>query len=220
MIRLWPCRLSGRGRKGDWNTRYGGFLDEIYLGGSSYQRLLTAELRGQYPTSENNQLLLRYKFTSIQATDSAYDYLGGVRHQLRADTQVVNKGSRYRVYYELELNDRKDFEDAAATTYTFRSYSPTRHTLRVTGWWHLASLWKLRLDGRYRISKYNDDYVLASSATEERKDTQTRYSVQLSKELDKNMGLEMNYVVTSNDSSIDAESYDRDLLSVGVVWTF
>jgi len=205
---------------GKWDTRYGAFWDEISLGGSSYQRLLSAEARGQYAISKSHQLRLRYKFTSIDALDPVYDYLGGTRHQLRAGTQVNNNSSRFRAYYEFEMNDRNDYENPAATTYTFRSYSPTRNTLRVTGWWDFSSLWNLRLDGRYRVSNYNDDYVLASSVTKNRKDTQTRLSARLSRKMGKNMNLEISYTNTSNDSSIAAESYDRDLASVGIVSKF
>lgn len=207
-------------RPGSWNTRVGAFWDESYLGGSSYQRILTADVRGYKSITNSNQLRLLYKGSQITSTDTTYDYLQGTRHQLQAGMQAHSKSTRYRFYYELELNDRDDYSNPAATTYTFRSYSPTRQTLRVTGWWDLSSLWKLRLDGRYRTSKYKDDYVLASSATESRKDTQTRLSARLTRNLDKNMDLEMNYSVTNNDSSIDAESYDRNLLSVGVVRTF
>lgn len=205
---------------GDWQMRYGGFWDETYLGGSSYQRILSGEVRSRNYLSKNNQLRLRYKFSSIDATDPVYDYLGGMRHQLRAGMQTRNKGNRLRAYYEYEMNDREDFENPASTTYTFRSYSPTRHTFRVTGWLDITKEWELRLDARHRTSEYNDEHVLSGGGTELRKDTQTRLSARVSKEMARDLNLEAAYTVTKNDSSLDEESYDRNMASLGLAWKF
>ncbi len=207
-------------RLANWYTRVGGFWDETNLGGSSYQRILSADIRGRKNLSKDSQLRLRYKYSQINASDPVYDYLGGSRQQVRLGVQTRLKSSRYRTYYQLELNDRDDYEDPAGTTYLFKSYSPTRHTFRVTAWWDISSSWKLRLDGRHRTSQYNDDNILASSATESRKDTQTRLSARLSKQLGKNTHLEMTYAVTNNNSSIDSESYDRNLVKLGLTWKY
>ena len=207
-------------RMGNWSMRYGGFWDETYLGGSQYQRILSAEVRGRNSLSKSTQLRLRYKVSQINATDPVYDYLGGLRQQIRAGIQTKNKANRFRVYYQLELNDREDFENLAGTTYLFRSYSPTRHAIRMTGWWDITSVWKLRLDGRYRTSKYNDDFIRVGNVTESREDTQTRLSARLSKELAKNLDLQLAYTVTKNDSSIDTEDYDRDLFRIGLARKF
>ena len=201
---------------GSWKMRYGGFWDETYLGGAQYQRVLSAEARARKSLSKNNQLRLRYKVSSIDATNPTYGYLGGMRHQLRLGDQIRSGKNRYRVYYQLELNDREDFESPAGTTYLFKSYSPTRHTVRVTGWWSLSNSWALRLDGRYRTSLYSENNILVGNVSESRDDTQTRLSARLSKKLDKNLRLEMAYTVTNNDSSVDAESYDRSVASVGL----
>jgi hypothetical protein len=207
-------------RLASWYTRVGGLWDEINLGGSSYQRILSAEVRGRKYLSKDNQLRLRYKFSQINATDPVYEYLGGTRQQVRMGMRTRMKNSRYRAYYQLELNDRDDYENPAGITYLFKSYSPTRHTIRVTAWWDISSFWKLRLDGRHRTSQYNDDNILASSVTENRKDTQTRLSARLSKQLAKNTQLEVTYTVTNNDSSIDSESYDRNLVKLGLIWKY
>jgi hypothetical protein len=205
---------------GSWQTRFGGFWDETYLGGSSYQRILTAEVQSRHNLSASNQLRLRYKFNSIESMDTAYDYLGGLRHQLRVGLRQQYKSARVRAYYELEVNDRKDFDNPLGTTYTFKSYSPTRHTFRLTGWFDISKEWELRLDARHRTSKYNDEYILASNAKEVRKDTQSRLSARLSREMARDVNLEIAYTVTKNDSSIDEESYDRNQASLGIAWKF
>lgn len=205
---------------GSWYTRYGGFWDETYLGGSSYQRILTAEVQGNHDLSKGSQIQIRYKLSSIDATDPVYDYLEGIRHQLRMGAQQHYKSARVRVYYEFEMNDRKDYENPLSATYTFKSYSPTRHTFRVTGWLNIAKDWELRLDARYRTSTYNDDHILTGGTTELREDNQTRLSARLSKEMARDLNLEMAYTVTRNDSTIDSESYDRNLASLGLSWKF
>jgi hypothetical protein len=118
------------------------------------------------------------------------------------------------------MNNRKDYENPTGVTYLFKSYSPTRHTLRVTGWWDIANVWKLRLDGRYRTSICNDDDIFVGNATERREDTQARLSARLRKELDKNLQLELDCTLTNNDSSIRSERYDRSVVSAGVTWNF
>ncbi|MCK4709199.1 MAG: hypothetical protein KAU21_11330, partial [Gammaproteobacteria bacterium] len=207
---------------GSWKMRYGGFWDETYLGGSQYQRVLSADVKARKALSKNNQLRLRYKASqiiateSVTATNSGNKHLGGWRQQIRLGNQTHSGKNRYRVYYQLELNDRKDDDTPADAAYLFRSYSPTRHTIRVTGWWDLGGQWALRLDGRYRTSSYNDDYVLVGNVMESRDDTQTRLSARLSKKLNKSLQLEVAYTAMNNDSSVDAESYDRTLASVGL----
>ncbi len=209
-------------RLGSWKMRYGGFWDETYLGGSQYQRILSAEVRSRKSLSKNNQLRLRYRVSQITATeavtatDPGNEYLEGWRQQLRLGNQIRSGEDRYRVYYQLELNNREDFESPAGVTYLFKSYSPTRHTVRVTGWWALSDSWALRLDGRYRTSLYSENNILVGNVSESRDDTQTRISARLSKKLDKNLRLEMAYTVTNNDSSVAAESYDRSVASVGL----
>jgi tetratricopeptide (TPR) repeat protein len=205
--------LARYDRLGIWRLRLGGTWDETYYGGSEYQRLLSADIRGQKSLSKNNQLRLRYKAAQISSKDPVYDYLEGWRQQFRVGSRIKSGGDRYRIYYQLELNDRQDFMGAGPI---FTSYSPTRHTLRVTGWWKFSSAWVVRLDGRYRTSKYNKDNILAGNITERREDDQTRASARLTKRLGKKWYFEMEYTTINNESSVDSESYSRSQVGLGV----
>ncbi|MCK4708650.1 MAG: tetratricopeptide repeat protein, partial [Gammaproteobacteria bacterium] len=207
-------------RLGDWRMRFGGAWDEIYFGGSNYQRLASMEVRARKSLSNINQLRLRYKASRIHATDPLYSYLEGWRQQFRVGNQMKLGATKYRAYYQLELNFREDREYRVGAEDLFTSYSPTRHMLRVTGWWKLPSSWVLQVDGRYRYSEYKKDNILVGGVTERRDDTQSRASVRLSKKLSKEWELKTTYTITSNDSSVGRKSYDRTLFGAGVTWKY
>lgn len=212
------ARVLRYDRLGDWMVRLGGSWDEIYFSGSGYQRIVSADVRGIKALSDNYQLRLRYKLSRIQATDATYDYLDGWRQQFRLGVLKDSESVKIRYYYQLELNDRKDRD---GTVDLFTSYSPTRHTLRATGWWTLTNQWLARLDARFRYSDYNDDnIILSGTATEHRDDSQTRLSAQMSRKFDRRWEVYTEYSVASNDSSISRKSYDRSILTAGVNWAF
>jgi hypothetical protein len=175
--------------------------------------LLNAEIRGLKSLSKNYQLHLRYKSTQIQANNPAYDYLEGWRQQFRIGSRINSGVDKYRIYYQLELNDRQDYVGASPI---FSSYSPTRHMLRVTGWWKLPGTWVVRLDGRYRISKYNEDNILADNSASRREDDQARASARLTKQLGKNWQIQFEYTSTNNKSSIDSETYSSSQFGFGI----
>jgi tetratricopeptide (TPR) repeat protein len=214
---LYGAGLARYDRLGDWRLRLGGFWDEVTLGGKSYQRLLSGELRGEKLLSKNTRLQLRYRASEIDELDPVYEYLIGSRQQFRVGTMTRQDNKRIRVYYQLEINNRKDLVRADNT---FSSYSPTRHSLRITGWWDINKLWALRLDGRYRYSHYNDADVLTGGITRYREDGQLRLSAQLSRELGKNTKINLKYTAINSRSNIAKESYNRSLASVDISWSF
>ena len=208
--------LARYDRLGDWRLRLGGFWNEITLWDKSYQRILSGELRGEKALSKNTRLQLRYRASDIDELDPTYEYLAGSRQRFRAGTITRLDNKRFRVYYQLELNNRKDY---VGTTNPFISYSPTRHSLRATGWLDLSRLWTLQLDGRYRYSHYNQADIRSSGSTR-REDRQIRLSAQLSRKLDKNTKINMKYMTINNRSNIAIESYDRSITSIDISRSF
>jgi len=153
----------------------------------------------------------------IQATDAVFDYLDGWRQQFRVGLQHHYDVGKTGYYYQLELNSR---DDRIGINNTFTSYSPTRHTLRITHWWNLASQWNLRMDGRVRYSDYNADNILAGNVSEHRQDTQGRLSMRISRPFGQRWEFFAQYSVTKNDSTISRRSYNRSILKSGVSWFF
>lgn len=211
------ARVLRYDRLGSWKLRLGGSWEEIYFGGSEFERVVSAEVRGRLPLTQNNQFRLRYKLSRIQATDSVFDYLDGWRQQFRVGLQQRRESGKTRYYYQLELNNRKDRE---GTVDPFTSYSPTRHTLRVTNWWDLANNWNLRLGLRYRYSDYNDDNILSGNVTESRDDGQLRAQARISRKFGKEWEVFGKYLAVTNDSTVDRKSYDASIAAVGVNWSF
>jgi tetratricopeptide (TPR) repeat protein len=214
--------LTRYGQLGAWQTRFTGKWDEINIDGSSYERILNAIAYGHTNLSNDKQLRLHYRLSRIVATDSGTattlgnDYLDGVRHQFRAGIQKRYGEKRVRAYYQLELNDRDDFDEAG---YLFQSYSPTRHTLKVIGYFSVAN-WDARVDGRYRTSSYSDANEVSSGVFEKREDKQLRLSARLIREIAKNMEFEGRYTYTDNNSNLNTYDYDRSVIQAGLNWRF
>ena len=211
------ARVLRYDRLGDWKVRLGGSWDEVYFNGNGFQRIVSADVRSLKTLSENNQLRLRYKLSRIQATDAAFDYLDGWRQQFRVGLQQRHESVRVHYYYQLELNNRKDL---VGSFYPFTSYSPTRHSLRATGWWNFANQWRTRLDARFRYSRYNDEDTLNGGAIERREDSQVRLSARLSRKFDRRWEVYSQLTAITNDSTIDRRNYDRSIIKAGVSWSF
>lgn len=211
-------------RLGDWKMRLGGSWDEIYFNGSEYQRIISADVRGRKDLSKSNQLRLRYKLSRILATDAVFDYLDGWSQQFRVGLRQQHELVKTRYYYQLELNNR---QDRYGTSLPFTSYSPTRHTLRATGWWTLNNQWNARLDARFRYSDYNKANIRlvgGNNTNEHREDSQVRLSARISRLFEKRWDVHAQYSFTRNDSTIDSiaesRSYDRSVIDAGVSWSF
>lgn len=202
---------------GSWRMRFGGGWDEIYYAGSEYERIVSAEVRGRKSLSVTYQLQLRYKLSRIQATDATFDYLDGWRQQLRVGVRRRGTTARIITYYQFELNDRKDRQGAIDP---FTSYSPTRHVLRAITWWPITDTLKLKLDGRYRYSRYNDENILNGTTILRREDDQYRAIIDLHKKLAKTWHLNGTYSYTRNDSNIGRRSYDGSMFKLGVTWLY
>ncbi len=217
------ARVMRYDRLGDWKMRIGGSWNEIYFGGNEYQRIVSADVRSRKKLSKSSQLHLRYKLSRIQATDAAFDYLDGWRQQVRAGIQLRDGKNRVRYYYQLELNDRTNFvikPPQSSIIDSLVSYSPTRHTLRATGWWVLNSSWQVRLDARYRYGQYNDSNIVERVATERREDSQIRLSARVSRKFAQRWAMNGQYIYTNNDSNVIRRSYDRSVVTIGVTRSF
>lgn len=210
------------GRLQGWQTDFGMSWDEIYFDGRKYQRVINAEAQGRYPLSKgkqtgDKQLRLRYRLSRIQATDGLYDYLDGWRQQWRAGVWARDGERRYKVYYQLEMNNRDDFTNVAGG---FTSFSPTRHTLLMAASMPVAPRWSAGADVRYRYSVYNDANDLTGGGQKTRADNQYRLGTQLTYALAKNWEFEAGYGYTNNDSNIAGYTYRRSLVTAGVNWFF
>jgi len=206
--------LSRFGKLGDWNMRFTGSWNESYLGGNNYQRIFGGEARGRYGLGNGKYLRLRYRLNYITATDAAFEALEGWRHQFRAGMQFKQGVHRFRVYYQLDLNDRSDRVRATG----FNSFSPTRHALRALAYLRPGKKWKGRLDARYRFSGYNDATTDTRIVTRPvtREDTQLRLGARLGYNFAKYWDVEGRYTYYDNSSNINVNSYKRSVVNLGI----
>ncbi len=167
---------------------------------SSYQSILDMKVRGKRKLSKTDTLILRYRFSNIQSLNTLYDYLQGTRHQFRADYKIQKPNSKWRLRYQLELNNRQNTNVA--------NYSPLRHNFRVKHTHPLNNAWEMTEEIGYRISQYG----AASNGT--RNDKRLRLRVAASKKLANGWHAGVHYVYTNNDSNLNAEDYTRNNIQI------
>lgn len=189
---------------GQWDAQLLARLDKLSYGDDDYQTILSVHASAKRPLSNKGRLQLRYRYEDIGSDNVLYDYLEGWRQQVRAEYRYYGKGHNKRLYYELELNNRRDTVNA--------SYSPTRHTIR--------GVYTLKPD---RIIRWSADIAFRSSAydypgmaTQDRDDTRWRLGFQMDYRLDKTMKLRGQFVHTNNESNLTQFDYKRNVFRVNL----
>lgn len=76
------------------------------------------------------------------------------------------------------------------------------------------------MDLRYRHSRYREKHRFTDGTSERRIDDRLRVKVGLNYKLTKSVDVVAAYTHTDNNSSIDSNKYERDLVSLGVNWYF
>ncbi len=201
----------------DWDVRVNGSVDEINVDNASYERIYSILWDGKKDLATDRELLLRYRFSRI-TTPAGYGYLAGSRHQARIGIQKHYDKKRLQAYYQLEMNNRGDYVSPVNNAFT--SYSPTRHTINLTGYFPITTDWETQLDARYRISKYNDANDLPVGGAKQREDSLTTVSARLAYAMAKHRELELRYSLSNNNSNINSYDYDRALVQAGMNWSF
>jgi len=209
--------LGQYNKLGTWQTRVYARWEESYFGGTNYQRAFSLDNRGKRSLGNNRWLLLRYKLSRLQATNSRFDYLGGWRQQIRLGSLFRKKTKSFTGYYQLELNDR---QDRISPSGRFTSFSPTRHVVRARTGLDLNPRWRINLDGSYRYSAYRGINDLAGGISMRRVDQQYRANLSLSRRLSRRWELNTRYSFTRNDSTINLYGYSRYQITAGVNGTF
>ncbi len=192
----------------NWNTQFKAGFDKLTYGPLDYQSILKLEARGKLKTSRTDRFYLRYRYENISSDNFRYDYLEGWRQKIRGEFRRYNKSNSMQLYYELELNDRKDFI-STATGNEF-SYSPTRHTFRGKYTAVLNNAWQLGGDLAYRMSSY------PSTTTQSRTDNRWKAAVYSNYRFDKSMKLKLKLEYTDNSSTDTIYVYDRNVISVSL----
>jgi hypothetical protein len=179
---------------GAWQTALSGKLDLLYLGGTFFERIAGAGIRGSRPVTPKIKLVLRYHLNQITA-ENIYDYLSGIQHRFSIGVRSTLLETYSGLNYFLELNNRND------TTY------PTRHGIYLTVNRDITARWDAELTGGYRFSEYQRI---------PRNDKRLRLGLKVNRKIPWKWKLYGKYTYTRNDSNDNQSEYVSNIFSFGV----
>lgn len=211
-------RLQRRAAGDTWSTTAGVEFDHSTLGGDAFLNTLSARLEAERPVGET-RLALEYRPSLVRAGSSAYDYLAGQRHQLRARSRWFLEASRLDVTYRFEANDRDDYDADGE----FASYSPQRHGLAVSQQWNPAPKWWLEWELEGMRSDYPDPDIFEDNGTTQeitREETRLTAGLTVTRHLSDHWRLTAEARHTDTDSTIAAYDYAHTEIGAGVIGSF
>ena len=107
---------------GHADSAIGAYLEQVTLGGNSYELVSTLEYKRKFVDAGKTPLSLAYSFNQYTMQNSAYSYLGGIRQRIRLVQKRRYQSSSLESYVLAEYNNRQDQTSGA----DFYSYSPLR----------------------------------------------------------------------------------------------
>ena len=192
---------------GKYQAYYAGYYSGSAYRASAYQNILSFEAGARRNLGNGKSFRTRYRYESISSLNTAYDYLQGWRQKLRVERrEYEKKGTKFRYYYELELNGRQD-------TGT-ESFSPMRHTVRASYGAPLAGPWNWVGDISYRISNY------PLVAAPQRSDNRLRVSFTTSRKINKDLTFRTRLRHISNSSTVPSYTYSSNQIYAGVSYYY
>jgi len=193
-------------------TSVGAYLDTVHIGGDPFERtaVLDAQARGRLDAG--GELRGRYQLGHI-AGGAGFEYLDGWQQRFSGEAGFGLPRASIRAGYELELNNRADFQQGS----DFSSYSPTQHSLFATLVLHDVGGWRTELRGEYRKSRYDDTYRLNVGTLEvTRKEDLYGIAARANRRLSALWRVFVDYSYYRNKSTLDTYDYDRHQLMAGV----
>jgi len=198
-----------------WAVTLGGDLEAAMLDGHGLYEVLTLDIDAARRMGAST-LRLRYRPSIIDA-GSRYDYLDGQRHQIELTEDVVLGAAILQLGYEVELNDRRDFESDDE----FFSQSPLRQGPFFRFSRGLMRNLSLDVNAAYRRSRYRDENQFQQDGnlvTERRVETLRYVGLMLRLTLNPAWALRLDYRYSDNRSSLDQYDYVREVASLNLEW--
>lgn len=199
--------ISGMFRTGSWSNNLA--LSKIIdtYGYLDYQTITRYTAKAKTNISQNNKLRFRYSHDKITSDNLLYYYLGGVRQRFRTEIRNYGKSHYFKLYHELEINDRTDTATA--------SFSPTRNKVRAFYEQSLSPSIKIGANLVYRTSLYP-----AKAATAERVDKRQTIGIQFSYKFSKSLKVRAEIEQIDNNSTNTVYAYQRELSSISLIASF
>jgi len=206
-----------------WQFNYGIGYDKAMFGGVDFLQFSSVFWSGKRFFHDKKYVRLKLASYKISA-DPLYQYLDGYKNQMTFDFTAQGSGWKYRLGYIVEISNREDYQTAT----TYRSYSPLRNTVAVTGFFDFGASWQTRLDLQYRNSSYRSDDVLDSTTNNYflREDNRYRFAASLIYNFNRHWQSSLDYSYMKNDSNrvdlagTQLSDYQRNLVSVSLSWFY
>ncbi len=181
----------------------------------SSQQRINLQARTTLRLAPKNRIHLRYNFSWIDDIDPSVSYLTGWRQKLRIEHIQVRKSLRIKLRYTFELNNREDHKTATS----FISYSPTRHSIRLSGKQSINHQWQQKLYFEYRLSQYIRE-INAGLSLPSKKDQRSRLRYTLIYGIKHNTDLEVDIQRTHHRSTVRTDSYTQNELRLSINYYF
>jgi hypothetical protein len=189
-------------RPDDWRIEASTHFVYGTLGGSGFDREINLGGRATHYLSEDAAIDLRYHYDEIDNTDADFGGLAGSRQRLDFRYRWYPDRHDFTLRLGYESNDRKD-----------AGVSPTRYRIQADYRLQLQDTWGVEAGIGYRSSDYND---LLLPRTEDL----TMISLAVTRTVADVWLLALQYQYSDNDSTDTEFSYERNLITLGILRSF
>ena len=157
--------------------------------------------------SAYNRLRFRYTHDDISIDNPLYAYLDGTRQRFRTELRNKQANHYFKIYHELETNDRRDT--------TAASFSPTRNKFRIYYEYALTPSFNVGANYIYRISTYP-----RKAGALYREDTRQVGELRLSYQLSDSWKVRASIEQTDNESTNPSYTYQKEITSISFIALF
>ncbi len=186
----------------DW--RFEGGAHYVYgtLGGSGFERDYTLSARAVRRLSDQASLDLRYRYDDIDNASTEFSGIAGSRQRFDMRYRWYSGRQSLVLRFGLESNDRRD-----------AGVSPSRKRLQADYRYRLQDAWGIEAGIGYRTSDYDDLLILRSEDL-------VSITLALTRTVAVNWLVALRYQYSENDSSDPDFSYERNLITLGMLRSF
>jgi hypothetical protein len=189
-------------RPGEWRLQVGVHASAGALGGDSFDSKAGADFKALRYLNESSDFGISYKYDDIQEADSLFAGIAGSRQQIQGRYRWYSAERRFVLRYRQEENSRVDPQVSPKRKSVSADYrfSPDK------GWGYEAGL-------SYRTSRYD-------KIAEQRDENLVAVNLALTRSIVGDWLMLIDYQFSNNDSSDPVFSYDRHVMTVGVMKVF
>ncbi len=186
----------------DWWIETGAHFVYGTLGGSGFEREIALSARAVRYLDNDSSIDARLRYDDIDEVDADFAGIAGSRQRIDLRYRRDLASHTFMLRYGIETNDRLD-----------PGVSPSRNRIHADYRFQPASGWGVEAGIAYRTSDYDD---LETPRTEDL----TTITVALTRTLAAVWMFALQYQYSENDSNDPEFSYDRNLITLGVLRTF